>query len=123
MLLTNKLLDALKHEKVYKIDDYVRYVLNKGLFDKGSLSKWSTKIHMIKERKQHSYVLDNGKTYKYFQLMKVNIKPEEKLLRENEMKHIKKQNTIKRKLNQEGIELNRIMKRKRKRKTTDRLKF
>ena len=55
--------------------------------------------------------------------MKVNIKPEEKLLRENEMKHIKKQNTIKRKLNQEGIELNRIMKRKRKRKNTHRLKF
>lgn len=123
MALANKLIDALKHEKVYKIGDYVRCVISKGIFDKGSLPKWSTKIHAIKEKRQHSYVLDNGKIYKSYQLKKVNMKPEEKLLRENEMKEIKKQNTIKRKLNKDNIELSRIQKKKRKRKPTDRLKF
>ena len=43
------------------------------MFDKGSKPKWSTKIHIIKEIKAHSVLLDNDKWYKYYQVMKVNV--------------------------------------------------
>ena len=85
------------------------------MFDKGAVKKWSSKIYTLKEIHINSYLLDNGKIYKYYQLQKVNISDEEKKKREEQMKEIKKQNLIKRRLNRDGIELNRIVKTKRKR--------
>ena len=52
--------------KISKLNDNVRCVLNKNMFDKGSKPKWSTKIHIIKEIKTHSVLLDNDKCYKYY---------------------------------------------------------
>ena len=42
------------------------------MFDKGNKPKWSTKIHIIKEIKAHSALLDNDKWYTYYQVMKKN---------------------------------------------------
>ena len=42
------------------------------MFSKGSLPSWSSTIHKIKNKNLYSYILDNGKTYKYYKLQKVN---------------------------------------------------
>ena len=49
----------------------MRCIVNKKVFEKGSVPKWSKKIHQIKEAGGHSYLLDNNKWYKYYQLQKV----------------------------------------------------
>ena len=41
------------------------------MFSKGSLPSWSSTIHKIENKNLHSYILDNGKTYKYYELQKV----------------------------------------------------
>ena len=63
---TQKMSDAIQENKnkILKVNDNVRCVLNKNMFDKGSKPKWSTKIHIIKEIKAHSVLLDNDKWYK-----------------------------------------------------------
>ena len=38
------------------------------MFSKGSLPSWSSTIHKIENKNLHSYILDNGKTYKYNEL-------------------------------------------------------
>ena len=42
------------------------------MFSKGSLPSWSSTIHKIENKNLHSYILDNSKTYKYYELQKVN---------------------------------------------------
>ena len=69
----------------------------------------------------HSYILDNGESYKYYALQKVNESQEPKIIQtrqksnESTLKDIRKQNTIKRRLNKEGIDLSNIIHEKRKR--------
>ena len=121
--MNNKFVDANTHRKFFDINDNVRCVINKNLFEKGSTPKWSSKIHTIKEAQLNSYTLDNGQKYKYYQLQKVNISNEEKHKREQQIKEIKKQNLIKRRLNKESVDVQNILKRKRKRKPTNRFRF
>ena len=123
--LDEKFVDALKERSKndFKIGDHVRCIINKNLFEKGSIAKWSIKIYTIKEEKAHSYLLDNGKWYKYYQIIKVNITADDKANREDKLRELRRQNTIQRRLKKEGVELNRIIKRKRKRKPTQRLKY
>ena len=44
-ITTQKMIDAVQENKnkILKVNDNVRYVLNKNIFDKGSKPKWSTK--------------------------------------------------------------------------------
>ena len=42
------------------------------MFSKGSLPSWSSTIHKIEKKNLHLYILDKGKTYKYYELPKVN---------------------------------------------------
>ena len=42
------------------------------MFEKGSLPKWSKEIHEVIDNTKHTYTLDNNKTYKYYQLMKID---------------------------------------------------
>ena len=91
-ITTQKLLDAV-HEnksKILKANDNVRCILNKNMFDKGSKPKWSTKIHIIKEIKAHSVLLDHDKRYKYYQVMKVNVTEQQHVKALNELAGIKK---------------------------------
>ena len=61
-ITTQKMIDAVQeNKKILKVNDNVRCVLNKNMFDKGSKPKWSTTIHIIKEIKAHSVLLDNDK--------------------------------------------------------------
>ena len=100
---------ALKDETKFNIGDEVRYIKNKAMFEKGGLPKWSKEIHEIISNTEHTYTLDNNKTYKYYELMKVDqvdipifqntITPTREKLR--------KQNKVKRILRQEDINLER----------------
>ena len=42
------------------------------MFSKGSLPSWSSTIHKIENKNLLSQMLDNGKTYKYYELQRVN---------------------------------------------------
>jgi len=70
-------LNAMKHEYRYHIGDKVLYLINKDLFDKGSRPKWSASTHSVVMVHKHSYTLDNGNTYKYYQLQRSHLAPEE----------------------------------------------
>ena len=67
-----KYMEGIKQETKYNINDTVRFLKNKVMFSKGSLPSWSSTIHKIENKNLHSYMLDNGKTYKYYELQKVN---------------------------------------------------
>ena len=41
-------------------------------FEKHTLPRWSKTIHTIKNRTEHSYTLDYGKTYKPYQLQLIS---------------------------------------------------
>ena len=43
------------------------------MFEKGSLPKWSKEIHEIIAKTPHTYLLDNNKTYKYYELQLITI--------------------------------------------------
>ena len=96
---------ALKDETKFNIGDEVRYIKNKTMFEKGSLPKWSKEIHEVISNTEHTYTLDNNKTYKYYELMKVDqvdipillhtITPtREKLRKDNKVKRILRQENI-----------------------------
>ena len=108
-IMTEKLSNAITHQgKQFSTGDTVRCIVNKKVFEKGAVPKWSKKIHQIKGAGGHSYLLDNNKWYKYYQLQKVELAEEDKSDRLQEMEKLKKERTIKRRLNKEGIELSRI---------------
>ena len=71
-----KYVDGIKQDTKYIIKDNVRFLKNKVILSKGSLLSWSSTIHKIENKNLHSYIyiyiLDNGKTYKYYELQKDN---------------------------------------------------
>ena len=82
---TYKFIKSIQTEekKQLEIGNKVRCVVNKNLFDKGSIPKWSSKVYVILDNKAHSYLLDNDKWFKYYQLQKV-------ILSDNEIQENKK---------------------------------
>ena len=63
---------AKEEENTFNIGDNVRYMLNFKQFEKQTLPKWSV-VHKIIDKNKHSYKLDNGKFYKYYELQKVPV--------------------------------------------------
>ena len=64
--------EAIKEEQHFKVGDRVRCVVNLSAFEKRSLPRWSSTIHTIESKTEHSYTLDHGKTYKPYQLQLVS---------------------------------------------------
>ena len=125
-LMTDRYIKALEEEVKFNVGDRVRYVINSEMFQKGSLPRWSKTIHSISESKPHSYILDNGKEYKYYQLQKINAvelhEPRRTRAKDNEksIQQLRRSNTIKRRLNKEGVDLANVTTGKRTIKQTDR---
>jgi len=71
-------LNAMKSEQRYHIGDRVHYLITKDLFDKGSRPNWSATAHKIVMTHKHSYTIDNGDTYKYYQVQPSVLAPEKK---------------------------------------------
>jgi len=53
------------------VGDHVRYLKNKVTFEKGGKPKYSTAVHTVVDALGKRYVLDNGKSYMYYQLKRV----------------------------------------------------
>ena len=123
-LMQNRYEKAIQEENKLDVNDRVRYIINFKQFEKHTLPKWSKTVHKIVSCNSHSYVLDNGKIKKYYELQLVdsvqnlNI-PENKTTRE----FLRKQNTIKRKLKRENIDLTNILTQKREIKKVDKLRY
>ena len=71
-LTRRKYIKAKKEEEKFNIEDKVRHILNKKQFDKGTLAKFSKMVHKIISQTEHTYTLDNGNMYKYYELQKVD---------------------------------------------------
>jgi transposase InsO family protein len=66
-----------KAKHTFAVGDKVRFVKNKTLFEKGALPTFSKTIHTIKDIDgTRRVILDNGKSYLYYQLQKANIADE-----------------------------------------------
>ena len=109
------------HQSVYNIGQKVRYIKNRETFAEGTLPSWSRTVHTIVSSSSHSYTLDNGNTYKYYEIQPVPVvqkldKPQEGHSRET----MKKDQGTKRKLRRENIDLGNILDTKRTRQKTDR---
>ena len=70
-------MNAMKFERRYKIGDRVHYLIKKDIFEKGSRPNWSATIHKVVMTHKHSYTLDNGEAYKYYELQPAHLAPEE----------------------------------------------
>ena len=86
-------------------------------------------MDQIIEVSPHSYLLNNGKWYKYYELSLVD-KADEPHIMNTRLKtntptreQLKWSNTINRRLNKEGIELYKILKTTRSRKPTDKFHY
>ena len=108
-----KYMKAKEEEILFDIGDNVRYMLNFKQFEKHSMPKWSV-IHKIIDKNVHSYKLDNGKFYKYYELQKV---PEVQKLEKPDMgptrQQIARERTVKRKFKLTGIDMTNILNSKR----------
>ena len=63
--------DAKATEQKFNVGDEVRHLLQRKTFEKGSNPNWSATVHKIISKKEHSYTLDNGNSYKFYELQKV----------------------------------------------------
>ena len=122
----SKTMEALLEEQTFDIGDRVRYLKNTVLFQKGSAPNWSKTIHAIVAKTLHSYKLDNGKTFKYYELSPVvDVQTVDKITtrakaREPTREQQQKVNTGKRRLKREGLPTKDIVDTKRTRVPTNR---
>ena len=103
-LTRKKYVKAKREETKYNIGDAVRHILNKKQFDKGTLPKFSKMVHKIISNTEHTYTLDNGKTYNYYELQLELVKQNEHVTRatkEPTREEMKKQRTSARRFNME----------------------
>ena len=75
------------------------------------MPKWSKEVHKIIDKKVHSYKLDNGKFYKYYQLQGVKevetFEPQKqpKVTRET----LRKDNRVRRTLKRDDMDVGRVV--------------
>jgi hypothetical protein len=95
--------------KEFKVGDHVRALLVRKVFVKNS-PVWSSVVHTIKEKNKSgfSYILDNDKKYKYYELLKVDKPTKEEPKPKADFQEIRDERTIKRRITKEGIEQNPI---------------
>ena len=125
-IMLNKYLTAKDQETVYNIGDKVRHKILLNIFEKQGKSKWSDNIYTVIEKKSHSYLLSDGKLYRYYQLQKVGETDITKKVgrpAKQTFQTLKKANTIKRRLRAEDINLKNIVKTKRIRNKTDKFSY
>ena len=81
------------------------------------------------DKNNHSYELSNGKTYKYYELMRVQTSEAPNIIQTRArskaptFEQLKTRNTIRRRLNKDGIDTTNIILSKRSRKATDKFSY
>ena len=125
-MMVMKYMKAKEKERIYNIGDKVRYLENLTIFQKQGLSKWSNFVYSIIGKKTHSYQLSDGKFYRYYQLQPAQEAEEIKKVgrpTKHTTQTLRKENTVRRRLKQEDIDLGNIITTKRTRQNTDRFSF
>ena len=109
--LTNRKYNrAKKEETVFQIDDVVRCITNRHMFEKGTLPHWSKTVHRIINKNEHSYILDNGKTYKYYELQLVKgVNRLDLPVAEPTREQLRKTRISERRFRSEGLDKNMIL--------------
>ena len=112
-LFNEKHFDGLQSEINFEIGDEVRFIKNKILFEKGSLAHWSKGIHKIIKKSEHTYTLDNNKTYKFYELQKINTVDSLNKINSHPSREVmRKERTNKTRLRREGVDLSNVIDRK-----------
>jgi hypothetical protein len=57
--------------KAFQLGDRVRYLVNRSLFQKGAVAKWSDETYLIKKIGDKRYKLSNDQFYRYYEILKV----------------------------------------------------
>ena len=123
-----KYMKAYENQPHFNIGDSVRYKLQRKQFQKGAV-QWSKTIHKITDNTTHSYILDNGKTYKAYDIQLATETPGPKVIKTRSktnqptVEQMRQVNTINRRLRKEGVDTTNIVSDKRERKPTDRLHY
>ena len=109
--VTNRKYNKAKLEEIkLNFGDYVRYILNRKQFEKGTLAKWSKTVHKIMSNTEHTYTLDNGKAFKYYEMQKVNdVEKLERTVKDPTREQMRKVRTSERRFNREGLDKNMIL--------------
>jgi hypothetical protein len=116
-----KLLEAQEEETKFELGDTVRYILNRQAFEKGTLPRFSSTLHTIMDKNIHSYKLDNGKWYMYYELQPANEVQIKERTKEPSRELIRKENKRQRILTKEGIQTKNILAHPRKLTTSTRI--
>ena len=100
-----KLLEAKEEETKFEIGDTVRCVINRKTFQKGTLPRFSNTLHKIDDKNIHSYKLDNGKWFMYYELQSVpETEKKETRIQKITRQGIQNINTSKRRFAKEGLD-------------------
>lgn len=99
------------NKPTFKVGDVVRVKIHKKTFDKGDRLTYSKDTYVVNEVNKNRIKLDDGHTFKPYEIMKVNdiiyVKHDDTNEREHENQVIEKK--IKRKLKNDGIDPNNII--------------
>ena len=83
------------------------------MFEKRSLAHWSKRLHKIIEKSEHTYTNDNNKTYKSYELQKINtVESLNKINSQPSKEVMRKERTNKTRLKREGVDLINVIDRK-----------
>ena len=120
-MLLEKYQKAKQTEIKYEVGQKVRHLLNLNRFEKKTAPRWSKTIHSIIAKNTHSYTLDTGKTFKFYELQPADVVQKLDYERTQPTKEqLRKVITVKRRHTKEGIDVANIVTEKRPRKQTDR---
>ena len=98
---------ALANLEVLSVGDSVRHLKNPVTFAKGALPKWSSSVHkIIATEGRIKYQLDNGKSYRVYNLLPITAVEEAPLENsvQEPVKELKHKAKVKRRLNKEGLQ-------------------
>ena len=123
-MLLDKYQKAKQTEIKFEVGQRVRYLLNLNRFQKRTSPRWSKTLHRIVAKNEHSYTLENGKTFKFYELQPAD--EVQKLQIESTQptrEQLRKEITVRRKQTKEGIDKSNIVTIRRARKQTDKFHF
>jgi len=121
--ITNKIKDkeerAANELTTFEIGDLVRNLKNKVMFEKGAIPKWSLSVHKVTGHLAGKrYILDNDKSYLYYQLKRVSSVSVAKLEEEKEEQPKIEPKKTRLALKKEGVDLGNVRRGLRERKPT-----
>lgn len=74
----------------FNVGDYVRYKLKKGTFTKGYEQKYSDTVHKIVDKNGGNYTLDNGMTFRWQGLQKIDdVAPQQEIVEKKRTKTVR----------------------------------